>query len=207
MTDLKPNPLVTALAERLEPMGVTQAVVQAYQTAEQAARLAEQTASVPGATSAEQKKAVKDRRAANASAQTLADFLAADPTVPPLVTFAGFLGGSLTDSKGTVWRLFYLDPKLLTWLFIGENDIVLRRAFKDERSPFGQRDVIWLRSSASVTEGTGPPRLNELEAQFLRGDFIGAGDFSASLTGGTFSRATGLLCEVETPGCCGKRTH
>ena len=44
-------------------------------------------------------------------------------------------------------------------------------------------------------------------AQFLRGGFIAAGDFSASLTGGTFSRATGLLCEVQTPGCCGKYTR
>ncbi len=207
MTDYPPNPLVTALAEGLNPANLTPQQVTAYKKAEDTAKLSRQTAKGTGATPAQQKQAEKDRKNADTAAMTVADSLAADPTVPPLVAFAGFLGGSLMDSKNVVWRLFYLDVKLLTWIFVGEDDIVLREAATDATAPFGERDVIWLRSSASVTEGTGPPRLHELEAEFVRGDFIGAGDFSASLTGGTFSRATGLLCEVQTPGCCGKKTR
>lgn len=145
--------------------------------------------------------------ATSAQPDELADALATNPGVTPLVAFAGFLGGSIKRPGKKPWRVFYLDPKLVTWLIMNEDDIVSREQLMDPTAPFGQRDMIWLRSSASVTDGSGPPRTNEIEAQFLRGDFIGAGDFSASLTGGTFSRATGLLCEVQTPGCCGKYTR
>ena len=176
MTDFPPNPLVTALAQRL----------------------LSQRAQDDGA--------AQLRSDPDAEAQQLANEFAADPTIPPLVTFAGFLGGAI-DAAGTTWRVLYLDAKLLTWLLVSEDDIVQSERVTDITAPFGQRDVIWLKSSASLTEGTGPPRAAELEAQFLRGDFIGADDFSASLTGGTFSRATGLLCEVQTPGCCGRRTR
>ena len=127
------------------------------------------------------------------------------PTIPPLITFAGFLGGTVAASDEEPWRVFYLDAKLLTWLLSSEDDIVHREKLTDETAPFGQRDVLWLKSSASVTEGSGSP-VTTRGAVPARG-LHGAADFSASLTGGTFSRATGLLCEVETPGCCGGATR
>lgn len=189
MTDYRPNPLVTALAKKL--VHVTKA--------DESGAVSQVAIGVA---------------APDASAEDVANALASDSAVPELVTLAGFLGGSfagLNDDRK--WRVFYLDPKLLTWLVISEDDIVLHRQVTDVATPTSGReapivrDLIWLKSSASVTEGTGPPRAHEIEAQFLRGDFVGAGDFSASVAGGTFSRATGLLCEVQTPGCCGRRTR
>jgi hypothetical protein len=202
MTPFPPNPLVTALAQRLLPQKDSRVQKQA----EQAASYAEREAGSTEATQEQRDHAAQARSTANAEALDLASRLAADPTIPPLVTFAGFLGGTIT-ANADAWRVFYLDAKLLTWLLVREDDIVQRETLEDDSSAFGQRDVIWLKSSASVTEGSGSPRVHEIEAQFLRGDFIGAGDFSASLTGGTFSRATGLLCEVQTPGCCGRYTR
>ncbi len=202
MTPFPPNPLVTALAQRLLP----QKDARVQQAAQEAASYAELQAGSAGATQEQRDQAEQARSEADAAALDLASRLAADPTVPPLVTFAGFLGGAIT-ANGDPWRVFYLDAKLLTWLLVREDDIVQSETLDDDNSAFGQRDVIWLKSSASVTEGSGSPRVHEIEAQFLRGDFIGAGDFSASLTGGTFSRATGLLCEVQTPGCCGRYTR
>lgn len=184
MTPLKPNPLVAELAKKL----------------------------VPDHTYVDKRNQVQQFTASEATADEAVNALAANPAVPELVTFAGFLGGSFKAADGRTWRLLYLDPKLFTWLVFDESDVVLDRELKDVTTPTtGKntlvRDLIWLKSSASVTEGSGPPRTHEIEAQFLRGDFIGAGDFSASLTGGTFSRATGLLCEVQTPGCCGRYTR
>jgi hypothetical protein len=40
------------------------------------------------------------------------------------------------------------------------------------------------------------------DGRFLVGRLTQAGEFAASTTGGTFSAATGLLCEATTPGCC-----
>jgi hypothetical protein len=202
MTQFPPNPLVTALAQRLLP----QKDARAQMAAQQQAWYAEWQARSAGATQEQREQAEQARSTADSEALDLASRLAADPTIPPLVMFAGFLGGTVTANSDP-WRVFYLDAKLLTWLLVREDDIVQSRTLADDTSAFGQRDVIWLKSSASVTEGSGSPRVHEIEAQFLRGDFIGAGDFSASLTGGTFTRATGLLCEVQTPGCCGRYTR
>jgi hypothetical protein len=202
MTDFPPNPLVTALAQKLLAKDA-----QTYLAAQQTATDAEWLASSQ-ATPEHREAATQARTAEGDEALDLATKLAANPAIPPLVTFAGFLGGTVSSEDGKkTWRVFYLDAKLLTWLLFDEDAILYSQRLKDETAPFGERDVIWLRSSTSVTEGTGPPRPNEIEAELLRGDFIGAGDFSASLTGGTFSRATGLLCEVQTPGCCGRRTQ
>jgi hypothetical protein len=202
MTEFPPNPLVTALAQKL--VDGNEAFAEADRDARYLARLVKSAAASPD------QRAEADQlcAAVNEMAMGLANQLAADPTVPPLVTFAGFLGGTITaDGSSRTWRVFYLDAKLLTWLLFEDDKIVHSQRLEDETAPFGERDILWLRSSTSVTEGSGVPRANEIEAQFTRGDFIGAGDFSASLTGGTFSRATGLLCEVQTPGCCGRRTQ
>ncbi len=210
MSDFPPNPLVTALAQKLLPKQA-KAQVAAEELATEAAWWAKSV----GVTEEHREQAAQARAEAtgartqaDSEALDLANELAANLAIPPLVTFAGFLGGIITsDDKSKSWRVFYLDAKLLTWLLFDKDAILHSERLKDETAPFGERDIIWLRSSTSLTEGSGPPRTNEIEAQFLRGDFIGADDFAASLTGGTFSRATGLLCEVQTPGCCGKKTR
>ena len=189
MNDPRPNPLVTALALQLVSKDALAVEV-----------------GDDDWTQLQQKVIQPDEPLS----RELVDALATDSGSPELVTFAGYLGGTIRPEKeeeGRSWRVLYLDAKLRTWLLVNPKDILLSRRMPDETSPFGKRDVIWLRSSASVSDGTGPVRRNEIEAQFVRGDFVGAGDFSASLTGGTYSRATGLLCEVQTPGCCGRYTR
>lgn len=139
--------------------------------------------------------------------QELADALAADPNLPGLRNFAGFLGGKLDDSSSGTWQLLYLDAKLLTWLLVRRDDIVCRQAVKDDTAPFAERDVIWLKTDASLSRGSGPLQRDEVQARFLRGDFTRAEDLAASLTGGTFSAATGIFCEANTVGCCGRNTR
>lgn len=142
-------------------------------------------------------------------AMKLANDLANDPSLGELYTFAGYLGGILNDDSRTIrettWRLLYLDAKLRSWLLVGQDSILLRRDVKDDTSPSGRRDHIWVKADASVSQGEGPPQKNEIQARFLRGDFVSAGDFAASVSGGTFAPVTGPLCPL-TPGCCGKKT-
>lgn len=142
-------------------------------------------------------------------ARTLVDEIANDANFPKLYNFAGFLGGVLNQQDPTsngIWQLLYLDPKLLTWLLVNEESVVLTKNVKDEKSPFGSYDYVWLESDASVSSGEGPLQKNEIQARFLRGDFVSAGDFAASVTGGTFTPPTGPSCPL-TPGCCGIRTR
>ena len=143
-----------------------------------------------------------------ATGKTLADGLAKDASLGELHTFAGYLGGSLAgypDEKPT-WRLLYLDAKLRSWLLVSQDSILLRKDVPDATSPTGSRDHIWVKADASVSQGEGPPQNNEIQARFLRGDFVSAGDFAAAVAGGTFAPVTGPLCPL-TPGCCGKRTR
>jgi hypothetical protein len=128
----------------------------------------------------------------------LATALADQANLPDLSLFAGFLGGPYTHDNVT-WRLFYFDSLLSNWLFIPENDIVLHQRLDDDHAPSGKRDALWVRGSATVVRGSGS-RANA--GRFLVGEFTRAGDFAASTTGGTFSAASGLLCEATTPGCC-----
>jgi hypothetical protein len=143
------------------------------------------------------------------AAMALADALANDPSIKELYAFAGYLGGTVNDPAGVTpaakWQLLYLDPKLRSWLLVDQTSIRLRMDVKDETSPSGTRDHVWLTTDASVSQGEGPPQKNEIQARFLRGDFMSAGDFAASVTAGTFAPPTGPLCPL-TPGCCGKKT-
>lgn len=151
-------------------------------------------------------RALKARRAAD---ETLADALAKVTSLGELHTFAGYLGGVVEDPAKTTdltWRLLYLDAKLRSWLLVGQQNILLRKDVKDDTSPTGSRDHIWVQADSSVSQGEGPPQKNEIQARFLRGDFVSAGDFAASVAGGTFAPVTGPLCPL-TPGCCGKRTR
>jgi hypothetical protein len=134
----------------------------------------------------------------------LATAVADQDNLPDLSLFAGFLGGPVTR-EGAPWRLLYLDSRLNNWLLVPEHDIVVHERLDDDHAPSGKRDALWVRGSAMVVHGSGS-RSNE--GRFLVGEFTRAGDFAASTTGGTFSAATGLLCEATTPGCCwGRRTR
>jgi hypothetical protein len=135
-------------------------------------------------------------------ASALANALAQDPNAPRLVSFAGYLGGvAATDSSGDDWRLFYFDWKLQTWLVVAESSIVYRVAIQDPKWPFGQLDVIWVRREAAVGEGS-RPLPPDIPGQFLRGDFVSAGDFRTDSVAGTLSASTGVFCDAETVGCC-----
>jgi hypothetical protein len=128
----------------------------------------------------------------------LATAVADQANLPDLSLFAGFLGGQV-DHDNTKWRLLYLDARLNNWLLVPEDDIVVHQRLEDDRAPSGKRDALWVRGSATVVQGSGS---RETDGRFLVGEFTRAGDFAASTTGGTFSAASGLLCEATTPGCC-----
>ena len=148
-------------------------------------------------------------KAGRSGGESLADALAKDASLGELHTFAGYLGGKVEDeakTTNTTWRLLYLDAKLRSWLLIAQESILLRKDVPDDTSPTGSRDHIWVQADASVSQGEGAPQKNEIQARFLRGDFVSAGDFAASVAGGTFAPVTGPLCPL-TPGCCGKRTR
>src|SRR5215212_7397012 len=138
----------------------------------------------------------------------LADELANNPNVPELYTFAGYLGGLVdqVDPTGARWQLLYLDAKLFTWLLLNVQTIVLTTNDADDTSPFGTRDYVWMESDASVSRGEGPIQRNEIQARFLRGAFVSAADFAASVTGGTYAPGGGPAFAL-TPGCCGIRTR
>jgi hypothetical protein len=139
-----------------------------------------------------------------ADPQVLADALARTPDLPDLVTFSGFLGGVVDDSSGEFWQLLYLDAKLLTWLLVQKDGIVYRDRIKDERAFGGQRDVLWVQADTAVGRGSRP---QSAQTRFLRGAFTAAGDFAASLPVGTSAPATGIFCDAQTPGCCGRYTR
>lgn len=153
---------------------------------------------------------VRTLQEAGESDTELANALAKAPHVPELVTFAGYLGGTLVYTMGeetTNWRLLYLDAKLVTWLLVPESEIVQRGSVEDPRTPFGGRDVIWIGADCSVSRGSGALRPEEVQARYLRGEFTRAGDFAATINSGTFASPTGVFCEHPTPGCCGRRTR
>ena len=195
-----PHPLVLELAQELTKTdGEPSDAAKELGAAEQALTAARHA----GRPTGEQQEAV------DTAAIKVVGLIANDPAQPELYTFAGYLGGIVEDSAGTIkttWRLLYLDAKLQTWLLVGQESILLRKDVTDETSPSGSRDHVWVKADASVSQGEGPPQKNEIQARFLRGDFVSAGDFAASVTGGTYAPVTGPMCPL-TPGCCGRRTR
>ncbi len=151
-------------------------------------------------------KALKAPAVGNAAAGTaeaLANVAAPD-FQPELVTFTGFLGGTVEQPAVgggvKVWRLLYLDVQLRSWLLVEEVGIVETAKVRDDNVPVTKdRDVIWVRDEASVALGGGP---QSVEARFLTGDFTRAGDFDASPVGGTLAASTGVFCEASTVSCC-----
>jgi hypothetical protein len=205
MPDLVPHPLVTSVGLQLAGQGVVTLPRTVKRPAELLAAI-EQGQVTGGDTtdSASPDDPIADDNQSADQKNVLATALADQANLPGLSLFAGFLGGPVEREK-QLWRLLYFDARLSSWLLVPEAAIVVHERLKDRNAPFGLRDVLWVDGTATVVHGEGA-RSNE--GRFLVGDFTRAGDFSASTTGGTFSAATGLLCEATTPGCCaGKRTR
>jgi hypothetical protein len=120
-----------------------------------------------------------------------------------VVTFAGFVGASVdrAGEKGgsDEWTILYLDSLLQSWLLVETTGIAFRARITAENSPFGFRDVIWIKANAPVGRGSGSI---SIESQFLTGEFTSAGDSRIMPTGGTMAAATGVFCESESIGCC-----
>jgi|tagenome__1003787_1003787.scaffolds.fasta_scaffold20916767_2 hypothetical protein len=218
MPDLEPHPLVLSVALTLtqQDVGTLQAdavepllasLPRAVQAAAQAKTDAADDTAARQDAAEELDKAigkVKDSQWADAWAQAdddakrnLATAFANQATAPALNLFAGYLGGPV-DHDG-LWRLLYLDARLCDWMLVADDDIVSYQQVKDENAPGEYRDVLWVKSTANVISGTGA-RAND--GRFLVGSLTRAGDFAPSTAGGTFSAASGLVCEATTPPCC-----
>jgi hypothetical protein len=129
--------------------------------------------------------------------------------IPDLVTIPGFLGGTVElplRRQDAPWRILYLDSVLQSWRLIPDDEILLLKSVQDDKAPFGRRDVLWVDADTLTTRSEAPPR-PEVQAQYLRGDFVRAGDLVAPALGGPSAASTGLFCEVSTPSCCTKKVR
>jgi hypothetical protein len=189
MADLVPHPLVTSVA-------LTLGQKTGSPLATEAANLLQATnktgQSATDAATANDAKYVAQKEA-------LAKAFANQANLAGLSLFAGFLGGPIVDNQNVTWRLLYIDSRLDSWMLIPEDAIIVYQQLTDDNAPSGVRDVLWVDATANLVHGSGP-RTND--GRFLVGELTRAGDFAASTTGGTFSVATGLLCETTTPGRC-----
>ena len=150
-------------------------------------------------------KALAERLKPNESEEASLEALAQATDLPELVTFAGFLGPTVTQpGPDSIWRLLYLDMELRSWLLVEDTEILVAVKVKDDSAPSGERDVIWVNADAPVGQGSGWP---SVEARFLSGEFTRAGDCGAPPGGGTLPAATGIFCQARTPSCCGPRTR
>jgi hypothetical protein len=193
MADLVPHPLVTSVALKLaqKNFGTLQA---------DADPLLKKVAGGNAITAATYSDAIKKAKSSTHASEKddLATAFANQANLPGLSLFAGFLGGPV-DHENMTWRLLYLDSQLDSWMLVPEDAILVNQQLTDENAPSGVRDVLWVDSTANLLRGSGA-RTND--GRFLVGELTRAGDFAASTSGGTFSAATGLLCEATTPGCC-----
>jgi hypothetical protein len=138
------------------------------------------------------------RRATVAEKNELATAFANQANLASMSLFAGFLGGEIPH-EGKMWRLLYLDARLTSWMLMPNEAIIEWQRLEDKNAPSGRRDVLWVDSTANLITGSGP-RTND--GRFLVGELTRAGDYAPATSGGTFSAASGLLCEATTPGCC-----
>jgi hypothetical protein len=205
MADLVPHPLVTRVGVDLALTNVMplKKGEDAYKAV--GALLAPQPKPAEGeGTSKRVLKAdetvIRDDDTAATEKNLVAQTLANHENLPELILVAGYLGAQVKHAS-KAWRLFYLDSRLESWLLVLEDDIVTHQRLEDDHAPSGSRDVLWIKSTAILVRGSGSGA-RATDGRFLVGEFTKAGDFAASTTGGTFSAATGLLCEATTPGCC-----
>jgi hypothetical protein len=136
-------------------------------------------------------------RPSPAARNALATELANQADNPELKLISGLLGGPIVRDRQT-WRLVYLDSLLSTWLLVPEGEITAFERRSDNNAPSGQRDMLWINRTAPVVHGSG---LGPNAQRFLVGEFTRAADFAPETRGGTFSAASGLICEAMTPNC------
>jgi hypothetical protein len=122
---------------------------------------------------------------------------------PSLTIFAGYLGDEWQDpvDAGTRWWPLFFDAAMSKGMLVNTDDIEIYDARKDDTAAFGKRDYIWVQVDKSIRVGTGPP------AFWLNGSFTRAGDFAASVSGGTIGPQGGILRDATTPTCCGIRSR
>lgn len=133
--------------------------------------------------------------------------LAHASNLPEIVVFAGFLGDVTEHPDGKRWQLLYVNMALTEWVVIEDDGILESAKLDDETVPDefgGYRDLLWVKADAAVAHGNAS---QSVQAQFLSGGFVRAGDFDAPMTGGTLAAATGVFCEARTPSCCLFRTR
>jgi hypothetical protein len=125
--------------------------------------------------------------------------------VPELVTFVGYVNGSLVSPlTGSEWLLLYREWQLISWLLVEGDGVAQTDTIPDDAVPNRVRDVIWVYPETAVGKGRGA---QSDEALFLTGQFTRAVDFDPSETGGPSSPVTGVFCPT-TPLCgCGPRSR
>ncbi len=189
MADLVPHPLVTSVALTLGQKTGSPLATEAANLL-QATKKTGQSAT-DAATANDAKYVAQKNRSRQGVRQSARTSLAS--ACSPVFSAAH------VDHQNIAWRLLYLDSRLDSWMLVPEDAIIVYQQLTDDNAPSGVRDVLWVDSTANLVRGSGP-RTND--GRFLVGELTRAGDFAASTTGGTFSAATGLLCEATTPGCC-----
>jgi hypothetical protein len=194
MADLVPHPLVITVAIELgKPGAVSTSPPSTFERAVTAVKMVATKVSGGNAAAVD----TGDDDLAEAQNRVAREF-ANQANAPAVSLFAGYLGGPV-DHDGNEWRLLYLDALLADWMLIQVTDIVAHERLETENAPAGVIDVLWVKATANLVTGSGP-RANT--GRFLVGEFTRAGDFAPSTRGGTFSAASGLLCQATTPGCC-----
>jgi hypothetical protein len=122
---------------------------------------------------------------------------------PSLTIFAGYLGDQWQDptNANTQWWPLFFDAAMSKGMLVDKDDIEIFDARTEETAAFGKRDYIWVNVDKPIRVGTGPP------AFWLNGSFTRAGDFAASVSGGTIAPQQGILRDATTPTCCGMRSR
>jgi hypothetical protein len=108
--------------------------------------------------------------------------LAFSTTLPEQVIFAGYDGDVYTRPADNVkWQVLYLDARLHRWMIVEQARVRNSDRVSDDRSPTGDYDYLWVDVEARVASGS---RSQSVEAPFLTGEFVRAGDFEAPPSGG-----------------------
>ena len=145
MANLTPHPLVTEIADGLAGLNVRLDSAGINLINAGAAPAAAQRPGGPPRGQLNPVTALKNRRIVG---------LAGLPDVPQLVTFAGYVGPTVTQ-QGKDWCVFYLDTRLLTWLLVPLDGIVYRDPVTDDTAACGIQDVLWVKADTSVGYGSG----------------------------------------------------
>ncbi|WP_037494775.1 hypothetical protein [Solirubrobacter soli] len=124
-----------------------------------------------------------------------------------LVKLAGYLGDAV-DMPGSAagdgrWQVMFFDDTAENYIAMRVQDIAFRDRIKEDKAAFGELDVLWIKADAQVVAGG---RTQSLIGRFTSGEFVRAGDFRSSMSGGTMGSVSDLgpLCTAFTPCCCNR---